>query len=209
MWYLSPMPEIPTAGLDSPPPDPLELFDRWYADANAHERHELTAMTLATADADGRPSARVVLLKHHDADGFVFYTNLGSRKAADLGVNPHAALLFWFPVLQRQVRIEGPVVRVPDDEADAYFATRPRGSQLGAWASKQSRVLDSRATLERRLAESDQRFGDDPVPCPPHWGGWRLRPDLYEFWHQGEARLHDRIEYSWNEGNWHARRLYP
>lgn len=209
MWYLSPMPESPSAGLDSPPSEPLELFDRWYADARAHERHELTAMTLATADSDGRPSARIVLLKHHDAGGFDFYTNFGSRKAADLESNPQAALLFWFPVLQRQIRIEGPVARVPEDEADAYFATRPRGAQLGAWASKQSRDLDSRATLERRLAEADRRFEHDPVPRPPHWGGWRLRPERYEFWHEGAARLHDRIEYTRTDGNWHARRLYP
>ncbi len=209
MWYLAVMTATPNAGLDAPPPDPLTLFDTWYGHAREHERHELTAMSLATADANGRPSARIVLLKDHGPGGFDFYTNFGSRKSADLEANPQAALLFWFPVLQRQVRIEGPVTRVPDQVADRYFATRPRVSRLGAWASDQSETLDSRATLESRLAEADARFADVEVPRPPHWGGWRLVPDRYEFWHEGEARLHDRIEYTRDGGHWRARRLYP
>src|SRR5690606_6821780 len=133
-------------------------FTRWYDDARAAERHELTAMTLATADVAGRPAARIVLLKHFDAGGFTFSTNLGSRKSADLDANPHAALLFWFPVLQRQIRIEGRVERVPDAQADAYFAGRPRGSQLGAWASLQSTPLESRRLMEERLAGFERKF---------------------------------------------------
>lgn len=197
------------AGLDRPPADPFELFSRWYEDARAHERHELTAMTLATADVKGRPAARIVLLKHFDADGFVFYTNLGSRKSADLAANPQAAVLFWFPVLQRQIRIEGKATRVADAEADAYFAGRPRGSQLGAWASLQSTPLDSRATMEQRLASFEKEFADREVPRPPYWGGWRLRPDHYEFWHEREARLHDRVLYALDHDGWRHARQYP
>lgn len=166
-------------------------------------------MTLATAAADGRVSARIVLLKHHDQDGFVFYTNLGSRKSIQIESNPHAALLFWWPVLQREVRIEGAVTRVGDAEADAYFATRPRGSQLGAWASRQSTPLDSRATLSARLEEMEHRHAGAAVPRPPFWGGWRLVPDWLEFWHEGDARLHDRITYSREPGGWSIQRLYP
>ncbi|MCA1798586.1 MAG: pyridoxamine 5'-phosphate oxidase [Xanthomonadaceae bacterium] len=196
-------------GLDRPPADPFELFSQWYADARAHERHELTAMTLATADSKGRPAARIVLLKHFDQDGFIFYTNLGSRKSADFAANPQAALLFWLPVLERQIRIEGSVVRVSDSEADAYFAGRPRGSQLGAWASLQSTPLDSRATMEQRLAEFEKEYAGRDVPRPPYWGGWRLRPDHFEFWHEREARLHDRVTYALDQEGWRHARLYP
>ena len=166
-------------------------------------------MTLATAAEDGRVSARIVLLKHYDADGFVFYTNLGSRKSMQLESNPRAALLFWWPVLQREIRIEGAVTRVPDAEADAYFATRPRGSQLGAWASRQSAPLDSRATLAARLEEIEQRHAGTTVPRPPFWGGWRVVPDWFEYWHEGDARLHDRITYTRDSGGWSVQRLYP
>jgi pyridoxamine 5'-phosphate oxidase len=203
------MSDTPDAALDSPPDDPFSLFDRWYGEASRAEHHETTAMTLATSDADGRVSARVVLLKHHDRDGFVFYTNLGSRKSGALQENPHAALLFWFPVLQRQIRIEGVVTPVSEADADAYFASRPRGSQLGAWASDQSRPLEDRATLERRLEDLKQRYDGQTVPRPPHWGGWRLAPDWFEFWHEGAARLHDRITYTSTTGGWTIRRLYP
>ncbi len=189
--------------------NPHALFREWYADAGRNERHETTAMTLATADAAGRVSARIVLLKQHDDRGFVFYTNLGSRKSKALQVNSQAALLFWFPVAQRQIRIEGAVTQVDDAEADAYFASRPRGSQLGAWASIQSTPLDSRETLEARLREFDQRFSDDPVPRPPHWSGWRLVPDWFEFWHEGESRLHDRFAYTKTDTGWSVQRLYP
>lgn len=203
------MQNLPTAALDPPPADPFGLFARWHADAVAHERHDPTAMTLATADDDGRVSARIVLLKHHGPRGFVFYTNLGSRKSRQLEANPRAALSFWFPVLQRAIRIEGVVERVPDDEADAYFGTRPRGSQVGAWASVQSAPLDDRATLEERIAGFEDRFEGGAVPRPAHWGGWLLVPDWFEFWHEGEARLHDRIAYTVSGGGWTPQRLYP
>ncbi len=202
------MSALPDAGLDHPPENPFELFDHWYEDARAHENQELTAMTLATADVTGRPAARIVLLKHYDRDGFVFYTNLGSRKSADLAANPQAAVLFWFPILERQIRIEGRVTRVADDEADAYFAGRPRGSQLGAWASLQSAPLESRAMMEERLAGFTAQFAGKPVPRPPYWGGWRLAPDRFEFWHERDARLHDRIIYSF-DGGWQQARQYP
>lgn len=198
------------AGLDHPPDDPFDLFVRWYDDACRHERHEPTAMTLATADVTGRPAARIVLLKAYDrADGFTFYTNLGSRKSADLAVNPQVAVLFWMPVLQRQIRIEGRVTRVDDTEADRYFAGRPRTSQLGAWASLQSTPLDSRKTMEDRLAGFEKEFADGPVPRPPYWGGWRIAPDRYEFWHEREARLHDRVLYALDDGAWRHGRQYP
>lgn len=189
--------------------DPHTLFREWYADAEQNERHETTAMTLATADAAGRVSARIVLLKHHDDRGLVFYTNLGSRKSKALQANAQAALLFWFPVAQRQIRIEGAVSQVDDAEADEYFAGRPRGSQLGAWASIQSTPLDARATLEARLKDFDVRFGADPVPRPPHWSGWRLSPDWFEFWQEGDSRLHDRFAYSKTATGWTIQRLYP
>jgi len=203
------MTSIPASRLDDPPADPFELFGSWYRDAAGCERHELTAMTLATAADDGRVSARIVLLKHYDRDGFVFYTNLGSRKSMQIESNPHAALLFWWPVLQREVRIEGAVTRVTDAEADAYFATRPRGSQLGAWASRQSAPLESRAVLAARLDEFEQRHSGTAVPRPPFWGGWRVVPDWFEYWHEGDARLHDRITYSRATGGWSVQRLYP
>lgn len=203
------MPLTHDAGLEHPPSDPFVLFGQWYEDARIHEQHELTAMTLATADVTGRPSARIVLFKHHDAEGFVFYTNLGSRKSTDLDANPQAAALFWLPVLQRQIRIEGRVSRVADAEADAYFAGRPRTSQLGAWTSLQSTPLESRAMMEERLAGFEAQFADGPVPRPPYWGGWRLKPDRFEFWHEREARLHDRIIYSFDDGAWHCARQYP
>lgn len=203
------MSQLPPAGLERPPADPMELFERWYADARTHERHEPSAMTLATADVRGRPSARIVLLKDHGPRGFTFYTNLGSRKSADLEANAQAALLFWFPVLERQVRVEGRVARVDDAEADAYFATRPRDSQLGAWVSLQSTPLDSRTAMEERLAAVRTQFADGPVPRPAYWGGWLLAPDHFEFWHERAARLHDRVIYSLDEGRWRSGRQYP
>lgn len=199
----------PASRLDDPPGDPFELFGSWYREAAGQERHELSAMTLATADDTGRVSARIVLLKHHDRNGFVFYTNLGSRKSRQLESNPRAALLFWWPVLQREIRIEGTTTPVGDAEADAYFATRPRGSQLGAWASRQSEPLDSRHTLAARLNELEQRHAGSPVPRPPFWSGWRLEPDWFEYWHEGDARLHDRITYTRDPEGWTIQRLYP
>lgn len=200
---------LPETGLDRPPTEPFALFDRWYGDAARYERHDVTAMTLATADATGRPNARIVLLKHHDPRGFVFYTNYGSHKSREMDENPRAALTFWFPVLQRMVHIRGTVDKVTAAESDDYFAGRPRDSQIGAWASVQSAPLDSRRTLEERIARYRAEFEGGPVPRPPHWGGWRLVPDEIEFWHQGESRLHDRIAYSRDGDAWRIERLYP
>lgn len=195
-------------------PDPYAQFARWFADAVASgEIYEPNGMTLATVGADGRPAARTVLLKGFDAaDGFVFYTNLESRKSEELRARPAAALLFWWDRLHRQVRIEGTVEPVAAAEADAYFASRPRGSQVGAWASPQSRAIEGRAPLEARVADVETRFpGDAVVPRPPHWGGWRLRPDRFEFWQGRRSRLHDRLRYGRADGSggWRIERLAP
>lgn len=190
--------------------DPYEQFRQWWAQAQEESGMlEPTGMCLSTANAEGRPSSRIVLLKHWDRRGFVFYTNYTSRKSRELHDNPFAALLFWWDRLRRQVRVEGRVERVPERESDAYFASRPRGSQLGAWASQQSRPLDSRETLSRRVDELDKEFGNGPIPRPPHWGGFRLVPDYLEFWDDGAHRLHDRIIYEKQGQNWHTDRLYP
>ena len=166
-------------------------------------------MTLATADDDGRPCARIVLLKSFDQTGLVFYTNYHSRKADELAANPQACLLFYWPQLWRQVRIEGTVEKVPDSESDQYFHSRPLGSKIGAWASEQSSVIANRGTLEKRFAEFDLKFGDN-VPRPPHWGGYRVRPSVIEFWQGQENRLHDRLRYTLREdGSWLIERLAP
>jgi pyridoxamine 5'-phosphate oxidase len=190
--------------------DPIALFEAWYADARASEINDSNAVALATADADGQPSVRMVLLKGHGPDGFVFYTNFESRKAGDLIANPHAALLFHWKSLRRQIRIEGPVARVSDAEADAYFATRGRDSQLGAWASDQSEPLDSRETFLARFAEMEARFAGDDVPRPPHWSGFRVAPERIEFWQDREHRLHERTLYTPDgHGGWNTGFLYP
>lgn len=191
-------------------PDPIALVQRWFADAQASGIEQHDAMTLATATPDGRPSARAVLLKGIDARGFAFFTNYESRKAAELDANPHAALvLLWIP-LQRQVRVTGRVERLSDEESDAYFATRPRGSQLGAWASAQSRPLPDRAELEERWAALDERYGGGAVPRPPHWGGYRVEPDEIEVWQGRANRLHDRFRYTRTaDGGWTYARLAP
>ena len=189
-------------------PDPLRQFERWFAAAGGAGIQAPESMTLATATPDGRPSARMVLLKGADERGFAFYTNLESRKGRELRENPHAALLFHWQALGRQVRVEGPVERVPDDEAEAYFRTRPLASRLAAWASAQSRPLADRAELERLVAESAARHGDDP-PLPSHWGGFRLLPDAYEFWQHGDDRLHDRVRYERDAAGWSRIRLAP
>jgi len=189
--------------------DPHALFEQWYAEARIAEPNDPNAMALATVGADGQPSMRMVLLKGHDERGFVFYTNLESRKAAELFANARAALLFHWKSLRRQVRIEGPVERVSDAEGDAYFATRARDSQLGAWASDQSRPLDSRATFEARYEAVRSRFERLDVPRPPHWSGFRVVPSRIEFWLDRAHRLHERRLFVKRDGGWDEGLLYP
>lgn len=189
--------------------DPFALFDAWYAEARASEINDSNAMALATCDAHGRLGLRMVLLKGHGPDGFVFYTNQQGRKAADLAANPQAALLFHWKSLRRQIRIEGPVSTVSDAEADAYFATRSRDSRLGAWSSDQSRPLDSRATFEARFAEMQARFEGGDVPRPPHWSGYRVTPTAIEFWQDREHRLHERRLFTRDGDGWTEGLLYP
>lgn len=191
-------------------PDPIALVARWFSEAQAAGIPQPDAMTLATATPDGRPSARVVLLKGVDERGFAFFTNYESRKARELDANPRAALVLLWNELQRQVRVTGSVARVGADESDAYFATRPRGSQLGAWASQQSRPLPDRGELDERWAALDARYGGQPVPRPPHWGGYRLDPDEVEVWQGRANRLHDRFAYVRGAGGgWQRTRLQP
>ncbi len=191
--------------------DPLELFADWYAEAEKSEPNDPSAMTLATVGPDGTPSLRMVLLKGFDAAGFVFYTNYESRKGLDLLARPKAALLFHWKSLRRQVRLEGPVTQTTPEEADAYFATRARGSQIGAWASEQSRPLESRFALEKSVAAYGAKHLVGTVPRPPHWSGFRVQPTLIEFWQDGAFRLHDRLEYSRPSAGapWSTRTLYP
>ena len=189
--------------------DPFALFDAWFAEARDAEPNDPNAMALATADDGGRPAVRMVLLKGHGPDGFVFYTNRDSDKAADLRDNMQAALLFHWKSLRRQVRIAGEVTLASDAESDAYFASRGRDSQLGAWASDQSRPLDARATFERRFAAMAARFEGQDVPRPPHWGGYRVTPDRIEFWQDRAHRLHERRLFTRADGGWHEGLLYP
>ena len=190
--------------------DPFALFDIWFAEARESEPNDSNAMALATADATGRPSVRMVLLKGHGPDGFVFYTNRESRKAGDMAANPHAALLFHWKSLRRQIRIEGSLSLASDAESDAYFATRARDSQLGAWASDQSRPLDARETFEARYEQAKARFEGQDVPRPPHWGGYRLTPNHIEFWQDRAHRLHERRGFDLaSDGTWSEGLLYP
>jgi pyridoxamine 5'-phosphate oxidase len=190
--------------------DPLTQFDVWFHEALAANLLEPNAMTLATAGADGMPSARVVLLKGYDDRGFVFYTSHESRKGLDLDANPRAALVFYWPELERQVRVNGDVARLTTAENEAYFRSRPPGSQLAAWASRQSQVIASRAELEARWQALAREFADRPVPPPPHWGGYRVTPRQVEFWQGRPDRLHDRIRYRRQaEGGWVVERLAP
>lgn len=190
--------------------DPFALFEEWFAEARQSEINDYEAMALATADAAGNPAVRMVLLKGRDKRGFVFYTNLESRKADDLRADPNAGLLFHWKSLRRQVRIEGPVERVSDAEADAYFATRGRDSQLGAWASDQSRPLASREVFEARFAEMQARFEGGPVPRPPHWSGTRVVPRRIEFWLDRAHRLHERRLFTAQaDGTWREGLLFP
>ncbi|HJU16902.1 MAG TPA: pyridoxamine 5'-phosphate oxidase [Stellaceae bacterium] len=189
-------------------PEPLVPFRRWFAEASERER-DPTAMALATTAPDGRPSLRFVLLKGFDERGFVFYTNLDSRKAEELSANPRAALCFFWPNLRRQVRIEGAAAPASAAEADAYFASRPRDSQLGAWASEQSRPLADRAQLEHRAEEVARRFAGQEVARPPFWSGFRVAPERVEFWQERPSRLHDRWLYIREGETWRRQRLYP
>jgi len=190
--------------------DPFQLFDQWFAEAREAEINDPEAMALATADGAGHPSVRMVLLKGHGPDGFVFYTNEQSAKGEQLAENPHAALLFHWKSLRRQVRIEGHVERVSDQDADAYFATRSRDSQLGAWASDQSRPLESREIFESRSEEVKRRFEGQEVPRPPHWGGFRVVPLCIEFWEDRPHRLHERTMFlAQDDATWASWLLYP
>ncbi len=189
--------------------DPYALFAAWMADAEAAEPNDPNAMALATADAEGRPSVRMVLLKGWDARGFVFYTNMESRKGREMEANPHAALCLHWKSLRRQVRAEGAVEAVTEADADAYFASRARASQIGAWASQQSRPLEGRFELERRVAEYTARFGFGKVPRPPFWSGLRLIPRRLEFWQNRPFRLHDRFSYQRVGDGWQLEHLYP
>ncbi|HEY9536109.1 MAG TPA: pyridoxamine 5'-phosphate oxidase [Kiloniellaceae bacterium] len=191
------------------PADPLDIFAAWLAEAEATEPNDPTAMALATVGEDGMPSCRMVLLKGYDAQGFVFYTNYESRKGRQLLASGKAALLFHWKSLRRQVRVEGAVAPVGAEEADAYFDSRPRQSQIGAWASQQSRPLESRFELEKRVALFAAKHAIGKVPRPPYWSGFRLTPRLIEFWQDGAFRLHDRLVYTCAAEGWSTERLYP
>jgi pyridoxamine 5'-phosphate oxidase len=191
-------------------PDPLIQFGQWFAAATQDRLPQVEAMTLATATPDGRPSARMVLLKGFDERGFTFFTHYESRKGQELAQNPWAALVFWWYEHHRQVRLEGIVSPIPPDESDAYFRTRPRGSQIGAWASVQSEVIRGRETLDAQLQAIEAQFSQQEIPRPPFWGGFRLRPVLFEFWQGQTSRLHDRLSYRLQEPDqWLLERLSP
>ena len=190
--------------------DPLSMFEEWFAEAAESGLVEPNAMTLATATPDGKPSARVVLLKDFDAAGFNFFTNYASRKGEEIAANPFAALTFWWGPLERQIRIEGRVEKLDAAASAAYFASRPQGSRLGAWVSHQSAVIPDRTVLEQRLAELTAQYGDEAPPRPPFWGGYRVIPAVYEFWQGGLHRLHDRLRYTRrDDGTWELVRLSP
>jgi pyridoxamine 5'-phosphate oxidase len=191
------------------PSDPLEIFERWFGEAKESEPNDPNAMALAAVGADGMPSLRMVLLKGYDGRGFVFYTNFESRKGRQILAQPKVALLFHWKSLRRQVRIEGEVTPVGDEEADPYFDSRPRSSQIGAWASEQSRPLESRFDLEKRVAKFAAKYSLGKVPRPPHWSGFRVAPKMIEFWQEGAFRLHDRLVYHRDGDGWRTERLFP
>jgi pyridoxamine 5'-phosphate oxidase len=191
-------------------PDPIKQFANWFTAAIEADIKDVNAMSLATATADGKPFVRVVLLKGFDQDGFVFFTNYESQKGVQLEANPHAALGFYWIELDRQIRISGPVERTSREESERYFHSRPPASQLGAWASHQSQAIDGRRVLEARLAQMTERFADKVIPLPPHWGGFRIRPEMMEFWQGRPNRLHDRFCYGLHpDKSWSIQRLAP
>jgi pyridoxamine 5'-phosphate oxidase len=190
-------------------PDPIAQFRQWFDAALAAGVPEPNAMHVSTVGVNGRPDGRIVLLKDVSDAGFVFYTNYESRKGRELTAYPFATLTFFYPELERQIRIEGSVEKVSADESDAYFSSRPRGSQIGAWVSYQSSVIDSREVLEKRQQDLEAQFADKPIPRPPHWGGFRVVPDAIEFWQGRTSRLHDRIRYRKEGGHWLIERLSP
>jgi pyridoxamine 5'-phosphate oxidase len=194
---------------DTIAPDPIRQFDVWWAAALQAKLDEVNAMTLATASADGIPSARIVLLKGYDERGFVFFTNYQSEKGQDLIANPHASLVFFWPTLERQVRINGSAEKVSSAESDEYFNSRPVGSRIGAWASPQSEVIKSRDLLEQNVTELERKYADGSIPRPPHWGGFRIIPNSIEFWQGRPNRLHDRIRYTLIGEEWVIERLAP
>ena len=204
--------EYTSAGLteSAADPHPIAQFRRWFDAALAADLHEPNAMTLATATPEGRPSARIVLLKGFDERGFVFYTSYDGRKSEEIEANPRCALVFYWGELERQVRVEGRLCRIPEEGSDEYFGSRPRGSQLGAWASEQSRPVEGRSVLEERLRNLEAEYEGREVPRPPFWGGYRVEPEVIEFWQGRENRLHDRLVYRRSDdGEWERERLQP
>jgi pyridoxamine 5'-phosphate oxidase len=203
--------EYTSAGLveDDVDPDPIVQFHNWFEKVIEADLHEPNAMTFATASREGGPSARIVLLKGYDERGFVFYTNYEGRKARELEANPLCALLFYWGELERQVRVEGRASRIPGEESDAYFSSRPRGSRLGAWASEQSQPVEDRNVLEERVRALEAEYEGREIPRPPFWGGYRVEPEIVEFWQGRENRLHDRIVYRRTGEGWKMERLQP